>query len=221
MKLGTQVWGVLTVVVVIGAVAAGWFLGVSPQLAAQAQAESQRQASLAQNQGIETNIAKLVKEKENLASYQERAAEIEKVIPSGIESAAFITTLNNLAASTGVTIQQISLNDVVPYSAPSGESTSEGAPKPVTDSRITSENFLLVPVSVAVTGGWNEVLAFTHGVQAGDRLMLVTKVNTSNDGSSFTTTLSGTMYVLIRPEAPASADAADDDVSDTDAASEG
>lgn len=220
MKLGTQVWGLLTVVVAIGALAAGWFLGVSPLLAAQAQAESQRQAALAQNQGIEANIATLAREQDNLADYEKRAAEIEKVIPSGLESAAFITTLNDLAAATQVTIQQITLNDAVPYSAPSGESTSDGAPNPVTDSRITSENFLLVPVSISVTGGWSEVLAFSHGVQAGDRLMLVTKVNTSNDGAAFTTTLSGTMYVLIRPDAPG-ATTADDEASDADTSAEG
>jgi Tfp pilus assembly protein PilO len=220
VKLGTQVWGLLTVVVAIGALAAGWFLGVSPLLTAQAQAESQRQASLTQNQGIEANIASLAKEQDNLADYEKRAAEIKKVIPSGLESAAFITTLNNLAAATQVTIQQISINEVVPYSAPAGESTSDGAPKPITDSRITGENFLLVPVSISVTGGWNEVLAFSHGVQAGDRLMLVTKINTSNDGAAFTTTLSGTMYVLIRPDAPTTA-ATEDVASDPDAASEG
>jgi Tfp pilus assembly protein PilO len=196
VKLGTQVWGLLTVVVAIGALAAGWFLGVSPLLAAQAQAESQRQAALAQNQGIEANIATLAREQDNLADYEKRAAEIEKVIPSGLES------------------------DAVPYSAPSGESTSDGAPNPVTDSRITSENFLLVPVSISVTGGWSEVLAFSHGVQAGDRLMLVTKVNTSNDGAAFTTTLSGTMYVLIRPDAPG-ATTADDEASDADTSAEG
>jgi hypothetical protein len=50
--------------------------------------------------------------------------------------------------------------------------------------------------------------------------MLVTKINTSNDGAAFTTTLSGTMYVLIRPDAPTTA-ATEDVASDPDAASEG
>src|SRR5690606_35386932 len=87
-------------------------------------------------------------------------------------------------------------------------------------SRITGENFLLVPVTIGVKGGWNEVLAFTHGVQTSSRLMLVTTVNTSEDQGIFTTTLSGTMYVLVRPPAPASM-TADDDASASDSATDG
>jgi hypothetical protein len=49
--------------------------------------------------------------------------------------------------------------------------------------------------------------------------MLVTTVNTSEDQGVFTTTLAGTMYVLVRPEAPPSA--ADDTASDSDAPAEG
>ncbi|PZQ90468.1 MAG: hypothetical protein DI534_04485 [Leifsonia xyli] len=239
MKLGTQVWGLITVVVVIGVLAAGWFLGVSPQLTAQAQADSQRAAAVAQNQGIETTIADLKKKKADLASYEKRSAEIEKIIPSGIDGAAFIQTINDLASSTGVVVEQISLNDVVPYTppaaapdaaatdgsksddaktddgaktdsattadAPAAATTSSGAPAPLTDSRITGANFLLVPVTVAVSGNWDQVLAFTHGIQTGDRLMLVTKVDTSGENGTFKATLSGTIYVLIRPQAPAAA----------------
>jgi Tfp pilus assembly protein PilO len=219
VKVGTQIWGLITVIVVIGALAAGWFLGVSPQLTAQAQAESQRQAALVQNDGIRATIAKLEKEQDNLPTYEKRSSELELAIPSDLEGAAFIRSLNDLATATGVTIEQISINEVVPYSAPgkSGQA-SEFAPDPVTDSRITADNFLIVPISLSVSGGWNEVLQFTHGVQTGQRLVLVTKVSTTGDGSTFTTTLEGGMYVLIRPQAPKSADTADDSA---DAASEG
>lgn len=220
MKLGTQIWGLITVIVVIGALTAGWFLGVSPQLAAQAQAESQRQSALAQNEGIRATIANLKKEKDNLPSYEKRSGELRVAIPDDIEGADFIRSLNDLATATSVTIEQISINEVVRYTAP-GKSAdaNEFAPDPVTDSRITADNFLIVPISMSVSGGWSEVLAFTHGVQAGNRLILVTKVGTTGDGSTFTTQLDGAMYVLIRPKAPASATA--DGASDSDAPAEG
>ncbi|MCS0498631.1 type 4a pilus biogenesis protein PilO [Protaetiibacter mangrovi] len=220
MKLSTQVWGLITFVVVVGVLAAGWFLGVSPQLSAQALADGQRKAAIAQNTSIQTAIDDLKKEEANLPEYQARAAEIEKVIPSGLESAAFITTLNNLATATAVTIEQISIGEVVKYAPPTGDENPDGAPKPVTDSRISGDNFLLVPVTLSVSGGWNEVLAFTHGVQTGDRLMLVTKVTTSGDGTTFTTTLNGTMYVLLRQAPPASASADSTDAA-TDTAAAG
>jgi Tfp pilus assembly protein PilO len=213
------VWALITVVLSVGILAAGWFLGASPFLKAQAQAEEQRAAAVTQNQGIESAIATLKQQKEKLPEYEARGKDLEVAIPSDIESAQLIRTLNDLATATGVTISQISFSDPVAYSPPTGEVADETlAPNPVTDGRITGDNFLLVPITLAVSGGWNEVLAFTHGMQTGERLMLVTKVNTTANEAQFTTTLSGAMYVLIRPEAPASADAADDDASDTDAA---
>lgn len=203
MKLSTQVWGLLTFVVVVGVLAAGWFLGVSPQLAGQAQAESLRKSALAQNDGIRATIADLKDKQDQLAEFQSRDAELQRAIPSSVESAEFLSGLNALAAASGVTIEQISLNEVTPYTPPGAADASDLAPAPVTDSRINGENFYLVPVSISVSGGWAEVLAFTHGVQTNGRLVLVTKVSTTGDGTTFTTTLDGAMYVLIRPEAPA------------------
>ncbi len=221
MKLGTQVWGLITAIVVVGTLAAGWFLGVSPQLAAQAQAENQRRADVAQNDSIRAVIANLKKEKDNLPAYEARSAELRVAIPEDIEGADFIRSLNDLATATSVTIEQISINEVLRYSAPAKSAeVNELAPDPVTDNRITSDNFLVVPISMSVSGGWNEVLAFMHGVQAGNRLILVTKVSTTGDGSTFTTQLDGAMYVLMRPDAPKST-SADDTASDSDAPAEG
>ena len=218
MKLGTQIWGLIAFVVSAGVLAAGWFLGASPLLTARGQADEQRASAIAQNDGIELKISTLKQQKEKLDDYQKRADELEVMIPSDIKAADFIRSLNSLAGASNVQIESITLSDPLKYAAPSGDPVDEEfAPNPVTDSRITSDNFLLVPVTVGVKGGWNEVLAFTHGMQTSSRLMLVTTVNTSEDQGVFTTTLSGTMYVLIRPEAPASA-ASDDETSDTDAA---
>lgn len=208
MKLGTQAWGLITVVVVLGVVAAGWFLGVSPQLAEQAQADSQRKAAQSQNDDIRATIADLAKEEANLPTYKQRDEELHTAIPDQVESAAFITSVNNLAAASNVVVEQISIEDVIPYSAPTAaEPAADGsvAPAPVTDSRVNNTNFLLVPVTLTVSGAWPDVLSFTHGVQTSGRLMLVTKVNTSGDGATFSTTLNGAMYVLIRPSAPGAA----------------
>jgi Tfp pilus assembly protein PilO len=221
MRLGTRVWALITTVLSVGILAAAWFLGASPFLQAQAQAETQRAAAVTQNEGIRSAIATLKEQKEKLPEYEARGKELEVAIPSDIESADLIRTLNNLATASGVTISQISFSDPLAYTPPTGEvADAEFAPNPVTDSRITGENFLLVPITLSVTGGWNEVLAFTHGMQTGKRLMLVTKVSTVANEGTFTTSLSGAMYVLIRPEAPAPA-ASGDESSDSDAATEG
>jgi Tfp pilus assembly protein PilO len=217
MKLSTQVWGLITVVVCAAVLAAGWFLGASPLLTAQTLAEQQRQDARSQNDAIVAKIATLESQKAKLGDYEKRDGELQAVIPSDIEAAGFIRSLNDLAIASNVQLSALSFSDPVSYQPPSGESAdAKLAPNPVTDSRINGKNFLLVPVSLEVKGGWSEVLAFTHGVQTGSRLVLVTTVNTSEDAGTFTTKLSGAMYVLVRPAAPATAAA--DASSDTDAA---
>jgi len=189
-----------------GVIAAGWFLGVSPALAGQAVADSMRKDTVAQNDAIAASIAVLKDQKKDLPAYEKRAEELEQAIPADVEAADFIRSLNDLATATNVTISQITMGDAVPYATPAGEvADPDKAPNPVTDSRVTPDNFLLIPVSISVSGGWDEVLAFSHGVQAGTRLMLVTGVDTAADesGTTFNTQLSGAMYVLVRPPAPA------------------
>jgi Tfp pilus assembly protein PilO len=219
MKLSTQVWGLIAVVVCGAVLAAGWFLAVSPLLATQAMADKARRDAVVQNDSISADIKTLEAQKADLADYEARDAELEAAIPSGIEAAAFIRSLNDLALASNVQISALAFSDPSPYVAPAGDAAdAEFAPNPATDARITGENFLVVPVNIEVKGGWNEVLAFTHGVQNGSRLVLVTTVNTTEDTGLFTTKLSGAMYVLVRT--PVAAPAPDAAATDT-AATEG
>jgi Tfp pilus assembly protein PilO len=213
VKLGTRVWGLITFVVVVGVLAAGWFVGASPLLDEKARSDKAREAAHQQNVTIQATIDKLKDEKTRLADYEKREKELEAAIPTDIESAAFIQGLNDLATATGVTISRITLSDPTPYEAPAGEdSGSEFAPKPVTDPRVTGDNFLIVPVSLSVTGPWDNVLSFTHGIQTGQRLMLVTQVRTAGantEGGDVSLDLSSAMYVLIRPSGPVAAPGTD------------
>src|SRR5690606_4352302 len=159
-------------------------------------------------------IAQLKEQKEKLPEYEARAKELEVAIPSDITRADLIRTLNNLATASGVTTGQIACSDPLAHNPPTGDVPHAAfAPPPASDSCSAGENFLLVPITLSVTGGWNEVLAFTHGMQTGDRLMLVTKVTTTANEGAFTTSLSGAMYVLIRTDAPSPA-ASGDEASD-------
>jgi len=204
VKLGTRVWSLVTVVVVAGLLAGGWFLGAAPLLEGQARQEQFRKAAVATNEGIEAAIAKLVVEKDNLPELQTRASELEEAIPRDVESAAFITSLNNLAAASAVTITAISISDGMPYSAPRQTSDVDGAPVPVTDQRINENNFVLIPVSIEVSGGWNEVLNFVNGVQTSTRLVLATQLDTTATGDgAYQSTITGVMYALQRKGAPA------------------
>lgn len=214
MKVGTRIWALVTVVVVAALLAGGWFLGAAPLLDSQARLETERKATLASNQQIEANIAKLAKEEENLPKLQARAKELEQAIPRDVESAAFITSLNNLAASSAVTITSISMGEGIPYSTPRQTAEADGAPVPVTDQRINDGNFVLIPVSIEVSGGWVEVLNFLNGVQTSTRLVLANELDTTSTGTgAYTSTITGVMYALQRHDTPAAADGETDTAS--------
>lgn len=202
MKLGTQLWALITVVVVIALVAGGYFLGVAPLLEQRALAESARQAAAAQNQALQSEIARLDEAAEDLDKYQELAAEFAELVPGSVDSQQFIRSLDALAASTGVTITKISIESFIPYEAPVADPAAEvfeGAPPPFTDSRINSSNFVIVPIAVTVEGGWFESLGFVHELQFGERLVLLTDIDQSVTDGLYSTDVSAYMYVLVRP----------------------
>lgn len=202
MKLGTKVWGVITFVVAVALVAGGWFLGVSPLLGVKATADKNRTALATQNDVLAGQIAALEAKKAELPELQDRAVSLERSVPSEVDGAAFIRDLNDLANASGVTIQSIVITDGSVYGQPADGTDVEGAPVPVTDPLITSENFVLVPVTVTVAGGWNELLAFSHALQTGQRLVLVTSISSSAGESGYQFILGGTMYALQRPGGP-------------------
>lgn len=202
MKLGTRVWGLITVVVVIALVAGGYFLGVAPLLEQRAQAEAARQAAATQNQALEAEIARLDKASKDLDKYQALVADFEKLVPTSVQSQRFIRTLDALAAANGVTVTRIGIDQFVPYQAPGVDPSAEvneAAPPPYTDSRITDENFVIVPFSLTIEGGWRESMNFVRQLQFGDRLVLFTKIDQSIKDAAYSTEISAYMYVLVKP----------------------
>jgi Tfp pilus assembly protein PilO len=204
MKLDSRMWAIISVLLVGAIVAGGWFLAASPLLTAKGDADVQLAATQQTNRQHVETLKALQAASEDLPELLARAKELESAIPSGLESSPLITAINNLAVATGVTVTAIRIDDGVSYQAPVEDVAQEGAPNPLTDARITGENFVLVPISIEVMGPLSNVLAFIHGIQNGERLVLVTKLDTAADGegaATYTSTLSGTTYVLVRPPA--------------------
>jgi Tfp pilus assembly protein PilO len=202
MKLGTQIWGVITVVVVGGLVAGGWFLGAAPLLDAKAKADQSRTQIATQNALISAQITALEAKRAEMPDLEIRAAELEGAIPSEVGGGDFIRGLNDLATANGATIKSIAISNGSTYQPPAPGEDLDGAPVPLTNSLITAENFVLVPVSVSVEGGWNELLAFVHAMQTGKRLVLVTSLSSSTIDGHYQFQIFGTMYALQRHDGP-------------------
>lgn len=82
-----------------------------------------------------------------------------------------------------------------------------GAPLPTTNGLITPANFVVIPVSVTVTGGYGNSLDFVDGLRTGERLILVHGVTITRledgDGNSFETVISALVYALPGSALPA------------------
>lgn len=227
----------LVIALAIGVVllAGGFFLGVQPQIAAAAANREQQRSIDTTNDGYRTELARLAAQSAKLPAMQREAAALATSIPSSADTASFYKEVDRVAASTGVTVDGITTSWAAAYTPPqtaapaagataepSAEASGAATPSPsaspsapvaaapVTDAQITSANFSTIAISIGVTGSFDQALAFTAGVQHGDRLFLVddiksTREDTTADGASpaggtgagsTTWTLSGYVYVL-------------------------
>ncbi|WIB77311.1 hypothetical protein DEJ28_16960 [Curtobacterium sp. MCPF17_002] len=221
----------LVIALAIGAIVlvGGFFLGVQPQLASAAANRTQQQSIDARNDTYRTELARLAAQSAKLPAMRREAAALDRSIPAAANTSAFYKEVNAVAASTGVTVSGITTSWAAAYTppvaeaattGPTGTSTSAAATPtasastpsvtaPVTDPQITASNFSTIALSIQVTGSFEQALAFTSGVQNGERLFLVNDIKsdraettddstteTSGDAGTTGWTLSGFIYVL-------------------------
>lgn len=142
---------VATVVVIAG----GFLLGIQPQLHATSTAQSQEDSVVAQNAALTSNLETLKSQFSTLNSLETQLNTKKKSIPDDVSSAAFITELNGIAKSTGVTISNITFGTPAAYvapvsSTPAATSTTSSTASP-SPSASASESATATPVPSAST----------------------------------------------------------------------
>lgn len=232
MKLDNRLWVVITVILSAALVAGGFFLGIQPQLDALSTAQSQKADVDAQNAALSAEIAALRTASEDLDSLRADAQALQLAVPDEMDSAEFITSLNALAAATGVTVTTISIDPASTYappvedgSAPAATDSADsadaeeaagatpspapaaedgapvaGAPLPTTNPLITGSDFVVIPVTIAIRGGYAPSLEFVEGLRTGERLILVHQMgitrSSDDGGATFETTIGALVYAL-------------------------
>jgi Tfp pilus assembly protein PilO len=207
-KLSLVVAGLAALAILAG----GWFVGVQPQLAAASGAAQQRSDIEERNSTVRAELTRLQQQYAELGTLKSDLATLQASIPDTTDTTPFIKELDQLAATNGVVISSLTFGDAqayVPPAAPATEGTdgaaatpapsasaepggsasvAVSAPTTVTDPLITSSNFIVIPVSVAVDGTDAQALAFTAGVQDGARLFLVNSIGTGSTQGETTET---------------------------------
>lgn len=166
----------LLVVVIV----AGWLIGIAPQLADASAANSSRVAVLSQNATNEALLRQLKADYVGIEGIRNQLSVLRAAVPASAEISTFVTELNTLAIANKVTVRSITVNDAKPYiplaAAPANSSAESSTPL-VTNPKITSTNFIVIPVQFSLTGNYSNVLEFVHEVQVGSRLFLISNLS--------------------------------------------
>ncbi|PYY41534.1 hypothetical protein [Curtobacterium sp. MCPF17_046] len=210
----------------------GFFLGVQPQLASAATDNAQQTQTERTNDSSRAELDRLRKQFTSLEAMKAELAQLRGSVPATASTDAFIRSLDAVAVTSGATVASVSVGEAQAYNAPAAdasaatEPTAESsaspsaaaeppataspatpsAPAATTNSLVTSSNFAVIPVSISIEGTYDQALAFTGGVQDGERLFLITTVTSSSstspedgtaDGAGRQSwTLGGFVYVL-------------------------
>lgn len=200
------------VVVAIG----GWFLGISPVLTQAGTANSQASTIAAENSSSLIRLTALKKQFTQIKSLQKNLDGLRGSIPENANAAVFLQELNELSAKYGVDLTSVTVAAASVYQAPvvappvssTGSSTATPTPIPTTGTATTttgvsttptaSNTLVLVPVSIAATGTFDNVRDFVGAVQSGLRLYLATQVTVAAGGAngSITATMAGDIFTL-------------------------
>lgn len=185
-------WIAATAFLCLIILALAWFLAISPQLTAAADARSELQTVEAQNVIHAQRLATLESQAAELDTYRAELAELAVGIPPEVQIDDVLRSVASIAASAGVTV--LMTEQGVPELVVGPVATSEPAPadedadaEGTDDAGDTDETaapsgvvtgvdgLVAIPVSLTVLGGYDAAVTFVEQLQTGiPRLFLVT-----------------------------------------------
>lgn len=221
-------WVALTVVGCLGIMAAGWFLLVSPKKAEAADVREQAAAQEATNQGLRTKLDVLKAQAKDLPKKQADLARVAAKIPGDPGLPALIRALTAASTSAGVELVSVTPSapapvvavaaaaGAAPVAAPAAPAAAAPVAAPAAAAPTTAGALAAIPVAINVVGGYFEVSQFLANLENLPRAFRVTnltlapgasptdkaKATSTEDGSSLTSTITGTVYMAAnRPAA--------------------
>ena len=216
-------WIALTVVGCLGIMAAGWFLLISPKKTEAAEVRDLAASQEATNAGLRTQLQVLQAQAKDLPKKQAELARVAAKIPDNPGLPALIRALT--AASTSAGVEFVSVTPGVPTAvAAAAPVAAAGVPAPpvaaapagAAGAASAAGSLAAIPVSINVVGGYFEVSQFLANLENLPRALRVTNlalapgaspsdkdaVKTAADGSSLTSTITGSVYMAAnRPAA--------------------
>lgn len=178
-------WSLLTGLAVVGVLAAGWFLMVSPQRSHANELRGQAASKQQSTAGLLTQVAQLKQQAKDKPAQQRTLMKIATQIPDNPQLPTLIRELTAAAHDAGVSLQSLSPSAPTLVTATAaGTTTTAGA-------AASAAPLAQIPVTLQVTGSYFNVESFFRSVEHLDRAMMVVGFSVgpgSSGGSTGATT---------------------------------
>ncbi len=179
----TRKWSMLSAVLAVAVLLAGWFLVVSPKRASADDLRVQAAAQNTKNDVLKNQIAELQALQKDLPKQQAIIADVQQRIPQNPDLPALIRSLSSMATSAGVDIH--SFSPVAPVA------TSAQAPANAVG--VNGQTLQVINVSMEVDGTYYNIERFFLKMESLKRALLVNglslNVSSGGGGSSGTAPL--------------------------------
>lgn len=198
-----RVWIGGTAALAVLAMAAAWFLAISPKRSDAATTRAQTASVQAQNGVLAASNAALARQKKHLSSYQTQFVRALDALPGNSQLPAFSVAVTTAATLTHVDVKSISIGDQVAVvsttaaaapttasasSSPTATTTSDAAAVPAVASSSAASEYS-IPVTIDVKGTAAADTAFVHALETGMRAATVTSAQLTSGRHTVTMTL--------------------------------
>jgi Tfp pilus assembly protein PilO len=128
----TRIWMIVGALGVVGVLALGWFLGVSPQLDRAAAADAARTGLEQQNVQSAAHLDVLKKQSAQLSALDAKVTSLQQLVPPSPSLASFYSQTAAVAATTGVVVSGISTDEAMLYGTTSTDGAAPASSTPAT-----------------------------------------------------------------------------------------
>lgn len=203
---------IVAVLATFGVVALGWFVGAEPQLSQVNLANQERAAVEIENALHQAEIERLAEAADDLQAVSDEYYRARASVPVGIAEDEIFDQLSLLVPASGVTLVTVTIGDATLYgteAAAGPEAGSEGAQAGTGVSNLAgpvASSTYSIPVSITVTGSFEQLRSLLTLVQTGTRLVLITDASFSAIEDEGSLTISGFVFALAdgrQPNLPA------------------
>jgi len=168
----TRQWTMLTAVVCLAVLAAGWFLVVKPQRGQASDLRTQKSQVDAQSSQLQSQVAQLRQQQKGLPAQQKVLSQIATKIPDNPALPALIRQLSAAADGAGVTLVSLAPGQPTLAQAPIGAATTTTTTSSAS-SAVAAAPLANIPLAIQVQGTYFNVEQFFAAVESLSRAMLV------------------------------------------------